>query len=139
MPAWILSTYILKNPFMLFCLFHMQESGSSSNQRSQSSAQPNKSGAKPGYSPSYWNPNWTEQGRFGGWGGTFCRCFVNYLPLNSARRFILCANQTLMIKTFLSALRFLYENILICNVLFTQTMSKIIWREANIFRKSSSQ
>ena len=53
---------------MLFCLFHMQESGSSSNQRSQSSAQPNKSGAKPGYSPSYWNPNWTEQGRFGGWG-----------------------------------------------------------------------
>jgi len=33
------------------------ESGSSSNQRSQSSAQPNKSGAKPGYSPSYWNPN----------------------------------------------------------------------------------
>ncbi|PSN51238.1 hypothetical protein C0J52_10552 [Blattella germanica] len=30
------------------------ESGSSSNQRSQSSTQPNKSGAKQGYSPSYW-------------------------------------------------------------------------------------
>lgn len=30
------------------------ESGSSSNQRSQSSSQPNKSGAKQGYSPSYW-------------------------------------------------------------------------------------
>ena len=72
-------------------------------------------------------------------GGNICRCFVNYLPLNSARCFILCANQTLMIKIFLSVLRFLYENILICNVLFTQTMSKIFWREANIFRKSSSQ
>lgn len=33
------------------------ESGSSSNQRSQSSTQPNKSGAKQGYSPSYWAPN----------------------------------------------------------------------------------
>ncbi|KAK7867696.1 hypothetical protein R5R35_011563 [Gryllus longicercus] len=34
-----------------------QETGSSSNQRSQSSTQPNKSGAKQGYSPSYWAPN----------------------------------------------------------------------------------
>nr|CAD7432838.1 unnamed protein product [Timema monikensis] len=34
-----------------------QESGSSTNQRSQSSSQPNKSGAKQGYSPSYWTPN----------------------------------------------------------------------------------
>nr|CAD7442281.1 unnamed protein product [Timema bartmani] len=33
------------------------ESGSSTNQRSQSSSQPNKSGAKQGYSPSYWTPN----------------------------------------------------------------------------------